>query len=215
MSLNLCVSALDLDRLGAVAGSRDEAQLASLLERNADRLARHDAYFRSFPGVSTYTPLGEVVSQVVRGRVDPELTPRFQFEHAVALLADSLGEVLDADLFNGADPSFWGEVHTAIRRRLSRAGRSENAWPRIETVLRRGPYLSVPVDPVWPLGSGYLTASEVDVAAEMAAACDLETPDDDDLADLSWPNDAVEAASQYREWLRHAASRRIGLYFHA
>ena len=214
MSSDLHVSALDLNQLRALQGSGDEALLASILERNHDYLMDHNEYFRGFPGVQRYTPLAEAVKQIVRGQIDPDLTPRFQFEHAAALLADSLGEQLDASLFAECTPAFWDEVDTVIGRRLVAAGQPEEAWPALAQILERGPYLDIPLDPPWRLGSGYLTASEVSAAAKAAEACELAEPDET-LEDLKWAEEALEATSQYRDWLRHAAATGVGLYFHA
>jgi hypothetical protein len=213
MSRDLHVSAIDLARFRAVCGSEDEDLLASVLERTADHLARHDDFFRGFGGPAVYVPLAEALAQIIRGRMDPTLTPTFQFEHAVGLLADTLGEPLDAELFMEAAQEFWDEVDTVIRRQSVEAGQGETVWPGLEAVLKRGPYLPVPLDPVWPLGSGFLTAEEVGAAAEAAEACQLDSSQA--LDDLRWPDDAVDAADQYRDWLRYAASRSVGLFFHA
>jgi hypothetical protein len=214
MSRDLYVSALDLAQLRAIQGSGDQALLNRVLEKNRGRIAIHDEYFRNFPCVVQYTPLAEAIGQIVRGQVDQDLTPRFQFEHGAALLADSLGEPLEAGLFAECAPAFWAEVDTVICRRLVLAGRAMAAWPALADVLKRGPYLDVPLDPIWRLGSGYLTTGELRAAASAAEACNLEDPDTD-CEDLRWPDAALEAAAQYRGWLHHAAERGAGLFFHA
>lgn len=214
MSRDLYVSAVDLEQLCAVQGSGNEALLASILERNQDYIAEHDEYFRGFPGVPRYAPLEEALKQIVRGQIDPDFTPRFQFEHATALLADSLGERLDANLFAECTPAFWDEVDTLIGRRLVAAGQPETAWPALAQILERGPCLNIPLDLQWRLGSGYLTTGEVSTAAKAAEACEL-VESDNTLENLKWPEEALEAASQYRDWLRHAGASGVGLYFRA
>jgi hypothetical protein len=214
MSRNLYVSALDLGQLRAIQSSGDQELLSRVLERNRSRILHHDEYFRSFPGVVRYTPLTEAVGQIVRGQVDSDLTPRFQFEYAVALLADALGEPLESGFFAECAPVFWVEVDTFICRRLILAGQATTAWPALADVLKRGPYLDVPLDSAWRLSSGYLTTGEVRAATSAANACDLVDPAKK-CQDLRWPDDALEAAAQYRSWLRQAAERGTGLFFHA
>jgi hypothetical protein len=214
MSRNLYVSALDLEKFRSVQGSRDEALLDSALDRNRELIVEHDRYFRTFPGITRYTPLAEALAQIVRGEVDRTLSPLFQFEHAAALLADFLGERLDADQFVESAPALWDEVDAVIRRRLLAASQADFAWPTLAGVLKRGSCLNIPIDPAWPLGSGYLTADEVRTATPTAVACDLETLDDT-LDDLQWPEEALDAATQYRSWLLQAAAKGVGLYFHA
>lgn len=214
MSRDLYVSALDPEQLRALQGSGNQALLASLLDDNRDRVSDHDEYFRTFPGVARYVPLAEALGQIVYGRVNRDLTPIFQFEHAAALLADSLGERLPANLFAECTPAFLDEVDVVIRRRLITAGQSDTAWPALAEILKRGPCLDIPLDPQWPLGSGYLKADEVCTAAKAAGVCALEDLDDA-LNDLQWPEEALDAANQYRSWLCRAAAKRVGLYFHS
>ena len=214
MSCDLYVSALDLDRLGSVKGSRDEILLATIIERNRDCIAAHDEYFRVFPGVVQYVPLADAVAQIFRQSIDANIEPRFQFEHAVALIADTMGELLDAGCFAESRASFWIEVDAVICRRLLAADRPCRDWPKLAEVLKRGPFIDIPCDHEHALGSGYLKAEEVLVASSAAALCDLERPDST-LDDLQWPDEALDAAKQYRDWLRHASANGLGLYFHA
>jgi hypothetical protein len=205
---------LDIERFRSLQGSNDDALLASVLDRSRDLIARHDEYFRGFPDVVRYAPLAEAIEQILRGKIDSGLTPLFQFEHAAALLADTLGERLDAGLFSECAPAFWDEVDTVIRRRLSAAGHPESAWPPLSKILERGPCLEIPLDPRWPLGSGFLDAGAVRTAAEVSETLDLEDQDGT-TEDLEWPEEALDASRQFRGWLRRAAGKGSGLYFHA
>ena len=213
MSVTLHVHAIDLQALRRIEGSKDEALLASLLSRGAGRLAEHDAYFAHFPQVSDYTALGEAVSQIVRGHVDPRLAPRFQFEHAVAFIVDLIGEPLAADAFAERASALWDEVDTVILRSLRAGNQPATAWPSIRILLERGPLLDVPLDPAWRLRTGYLHLDEAEAALQAAKAC---APEDlaDALHDLAWPDDAIDGAVQYRDWLECAVRGRKGLFFH-
>lgn len=214
MSRSLYVSSIAIDRLVAVFGSADTALLDRVKHDAAERLRRHDAYFATFPGVAVYHPLAEALELIVRGKPDPRFTPLFQFEHAAAVLADTLGEPLDSDLFQECSPSFWDDVDEAIGRALAATRQSSGSWPAIAALLARGSCLPIPRDPAWPLGSGFLRHDEVARAAAAADACDLDA-----LAtviqDLNYPDDTIAALEQYREWLRHAAEAGRGLYLHA
>jgi hypothetical protein len=213
MSQTLYISAIDLDRLVAVFGSDDTAMLDAVLRRAAVQTQRHDVYFATFPDVTVYRPLAEALEQIVRGAPDPHFSPLFQFEHAAALLADTLGKPLDAECFKETSPSFSDDVDELISAAVKEAGQQEAVWPSLASVFRRGTCFDIPLDQKWPLGSGYLTGSEVESAAAVAEACDLAAAAGI-LQDLRWPDDTVSAAEQYVDWLRHAAVDRRGLYFH-
>lgn len=199
MSMTLTVIALDLGRFRAAQGSRDADLLHRVLAKKRDTLDDHDRYFRDRLQLRPYTPLATAMEQIVNGEVDTHLRPLFQFEHAAAILAGVLGEALDADWFAEVRSGFLAAVDAVVRV----AG---PAWPALRDVLCRGPLLDVPLDPAMPLGTGYLTADEVQVAAAAAERIDLD--------ELAGSDVAAEAAAQYRDWLREARGIEQDLFFH-
>jgi hypothetical protein len=210
MSLDLHVVELDLAALQAAKGSGNRTLLRRVLRSESERIADHDEEFRS--DTEPYLPLGEAIRQVIDGKIDRLATPRIQFEHAVALIADTLGRPLDADLFQESRPGFWDEVDRVIQRRLRAADASETACPGLWKVLERGPFPKVPLDPHMSLGSGYLTSREVARALAVAKTLDLDSTRG--LGRLRWPAEALEGANLYRGWLAAAAANGRGLYFH-
>jgi hypothetical protein len=212
MSRDLYVSKLDLEKFRAVQGSGDEELLRRLLEDKRVEIEQLDRHFRELTAPHPYVPLAVALEQIINGRIDEGSTPRFPFESAAALIADHLGEPLENTWLFEAKESFWREVDLVIRKRRRAAGVPKSVWPAFHELLERGPLLAVPLDPELPLGTGYLTASEVQEAASATERVDLE--DAEGLDDLTWPEEALEAAWEYRGWLREASADGRGLFFH-
>jgi len=210
MSWSLSVISLDLDQLRRARGGRDGALLQRVLREEKDQIAFHDGVFRK--PRSPYLPLAKAIAQTIAGSVDPAARPRFQYEHAVAAIARSLGEPLDAEAFAECSDDLWNEINRFIRRARSGAGLSSSRWPAISAILQRGPFVDVPLDAAMRLGTGYLDGSECRTIAQALAALRFE-----DLArgeELEWPDETVDAAEQYRGWVRHASEHAQGLFFH-
>ena len=212
MSRDLYVCMIDLEKFKSVAGSGDRELLERVLHDRQDLIAAHDEDYRESWPLESYTPLSVALGQIITGTIDPGLTPRFQFEHAVALLADALGEPLETIAFLETRAPFWEEINRVIRQRSRAARLPDSDWPTLDELLERGPLLEVPIDPSLRLGTGYLTGGEIERAAAAVACVDLESTEG--LDNLTWPEEALEAAEEYRGWLREAASRRLGLFFH-
>lgn len=211
MSIDLFVTMLDFDRFRAVYGSKDKCLLRSIVAANRDAIGRHDDYFRDCVGGGRYSSIEVALQQIIDGTVDRCLEPRFQFEHAVAMIADSMGKPLESEVLMEVKESFWREVNVVLRRCRSTSQVPEGVWPTLDDVLKRGPFLNIPLHRM-RLGSGYLTANEVRRADE--AVLDEVAVGDSALNGLTWPDRALEAVEAYRSWIRAAAAERHDLYFH-
>jgi hypothetical protein len=212
MSRDLHISMLDLERLRIVQGGGDKKLLQMILEEKRFQIECDDEHFRNLTAPDPYTPLATALQQIIDGRIDEHLTPRFQFNHAASLIADFLGEPLETTWLSEAKEAFWHDVDVVIQRRRDAGHILEFVWPTLDELLGRGPLLDVPLDPEFPSRTGYLTAREVERAAVAVQRVDLENSDG--LNDLRWSAEALDAAEEYRGWLRAAAANRLGLFFH-
>lgn len=210
MSRDLFVCAIDLDRLNAVYGSEDQKLLRKILRTCKQQIADHDEYWER--EMSPYLSLSVAIQQIINGEIDTQAQPRFQFEHAVNFIADTLGESLDSEVLMESNPDFWDEIDFLIKclRRQRHIPKSE--WPTLDEILNRGPFLKVPLDRKMRLGSGYLTASEVQNANEKVQCVEME--DYEDLEKLTWPTEVCDAVQQYKDWIQKAARKKLGLFFH-
>ncbi|MGH9895286.1 MAG: hypothetical protein ACREA0_25535, partial [bacterium] len=159
-----------------------------------------------------FLSLPSAMEQIVLGTIDPNAAPKFQFEHAAVLLADSLGERLDATFFEDTRTALWDEVDSVISARQANDSGAASSWPTLSQVLDRGPLLKVPLDSSMPLGTGYLTKLEVAQAWEAAENLDLES--EEGLPELEWTDEALEGARVYRQWLEQTTRGDLGLFLH-
>jgi hypothetical protein len=212
MSANLYVYALDFTTFSAVQGSRDAQLLKFIHAEKGKYMAAHDDYFRSWVQADPFLPLSKAVEQIIHGTIDVQATPRFQFEHAAVVIAASLGERLDTDFFLETNPELWDEVDEVIQTRVTAAALADPFLPGLAEVLDRGPLLQVPLDSSMRLGTGYLTYQEIMHIWTVVHHVDLDN--EEGLAALSWPDEALEGAKVYRSWLEQATVKKCGLFFH-
>jgi hypothetical protein len=210
VSTDLAVYQLDLVSLRAVQGGQDWSLAERVLSENAARIHQHDRFYQS--KYQPYWPLGEAVAAIVSGKVDSRKQPLFQFEHAAALIAATLGDPLDAGVFMESTSTLWSDVEALLEERLSRAGEPTTLAQTLDSLLDRGPYLDVPIDQINPLGTGYLLADEVNGWRAAFAKMDL---DETGVETLPTGVVALEALRTVRDWLDAAAHSRQGLFFHA
>jgi hypothetical protein len=210
VSISLYVAMLDLEEFRAVQGSCDRALLQNVLRKKKEEIADRDEFLSG--DYEPHLSVAEAIHQIIDGHIDRKAQPLCQFEHAAALIADTLGETLDPGPFAASRTEFWDEVNTVIRRKLRRAGARESAWPRLPEVLARGPLLRVPLDRENPLGTGYLTARQVVRAWRAGEALNLEIADA--VGKLRWPEDTLEGARCYRLWFKAATAKGFGLFLH-
>src|ERR1700760_4362453 len=189
MSRDLYVYSLDLERLRSLQGSRDLDFLNRLLEIKKERIQKHDDYFRQVLDMDSLFPLQKALEQIICNQIDDGVVPLFQFEHAVALLASSLGKPLGSELMLDVKSALWDEVDSTVRIKLRMAGLAESALPTFGEILKRGPLLEIPIDPDLPLGSGYLWKDEVQHYVRIAEAVDVD--DTFGLEELTWPDEAL------------------------
>lgn len=182
-----------------------------VLSENAARIHEHDKFYQN--KYQPYYPLGEAVTAIVAGKVDSRNKPLFQFEHAAALIAATLGDPLDAGAFMESTSTLWSDVEALLEERLSRAGEPTTLAQTLDSLLDRGPYLDVPIDQLNPLGTGYLLADEVNRWRAAFAKMDLD--DETGVETLATGIVALEALRTVRDWLDAAAHGRQGLFFHA
>jgi hypothetical protein len=211
VSIDLVVSALDLSRFQSAQNSKDEELLQLVLTTKELEIASHDEYFRDWVAAGRYQSLGVAIRQIIYGTIDAALEPLFQFEHGASAIADVIGTRLETDVLMEAKEDFWEEVNIAIGecRKLSLVSATE--WPTLDEVLTRGPLLDIPLASL-RLGTGYLTASEVQ-NADSAIPQQVELPPEI-MDPLTWPDDALEAVQGYRDWISTAAELGLGLFFH-
>lgn len=211
MSRDLYVAALDLDAFRRVQGSRDAALVERVRAEKARMIEAADDFFRRSTCAHDLAVLA-ALARIVDGAVTRASKPEPQYEHAAALLADTLGEAVDNELVREAVPDFYVPVDSAIRQRTRAAGLPRAAWPALEEVMGRGPLLDIPLDGTCRLGTGYLT--HVEIAAALETAEQVELGDPASLQGVRWPEEALEIASAYRDWLRAADRRSVGLFLH-
>ncbi len=202
---------LDLAKFKAIQGSKDEGLVNAIRQTREEEIRHHDDYFRDWVDGNSYSSLMVAVEQIVNGRVDSKLAPMFQFEHAAAIIADVVGHSLDADLLTEAKEAFWDEVDLMIKKYRSKAHIKKSIWPTLREILNRGPLLDIPLDTRTRLGTGYLTASEVQKANDVVNNIDLEVGIG---LNLTWPEEAQEAVESYRGWIRTAYTSGLALFFH-
>jgi hypothetical protein len=212
MSRDLYVLLLDLDKLKGVQGSGDRRLLKRILREKEAELLGYDECFRKDPALAPYAPLATAIEQIIIGPLQRQRTLHFQFEAAAAMIADILGKPLASEPLMEARERFWVEVDTVIRKKRTTAGLPKSGWPMLAEILKRGPLLKVPLDRRMRLGTGYLTAEEVRNAFAATGRSNLE--DTQGLDKLTWPDLAMEAVRQYQNWLRQAAAKKLGLFFH-
>ena len=211
MSRNLWVSAIDLDMLKGAAGSRRTDLFDAVMASRRDVISLHDRRWkRMYPG---YTPIEAALRRVIDGAITTDLVPLFQYEHAVALLADTLGTPLDASAFNEAAATLYRDVEALVRAAVRDTGPPEHACFSVDEVLRLGPPIPVPLDPEMPLGSGYMTRDEVSACRRALGGADLERVARR-IPELTWPREALEGALQYKRWMEDADRRSFGLFLH-
>jgi hypothetical protein len=212
MSRNLYVYRIDLEQFGAIAGSRDKPFLHRILDQKRDEITFHDKYFGSAAGHGSYTPLARALEHLIDGTIDRDIRPLFQYEHAAVLIAAAIGESLDSDVLMESSPAFCQEVDRVIEKRGRASGVSPAQWPRLAKLLERGPYLKVPLDTKMRLGTGYVTKEEAKRARKATVKVDLESLAG--MEEFHWPQQALEAAQAYREWLLRADEGGRGLFLH-
>jgi hypothetical protein len=211
MSRDLVVSMLDLGRFAAVLGSRDRPLLDHILSSRREQIVAHDDYLKLWEDPATYTSLTGAIERIFDGRVEHTFEPLFQFEHAAGLIADVLGEPLESDLLSGASEDFWEEVDAVLEGYRQVHSIPPAVLWTLRELIARGPYLEVPIDAGMRVGSGYLTADEV---GRTAAALRDQDFTADVAQRLEWPDEAVEGAEQYRDWIFQAARRGFALFMH-
>lgn len=207
MSVSLHVLLLDLAKFKAIQGSGDHRLLRKILREKKEDSADQDEFLSSDD-----LTVAEAIGHVIDGKIDPKARPLFQYEHAAAVIADTIGEVLDSGPLEAGRTDFWDEVDQVIRTRLRKVRAPKSAWPGLSELLDRGPLLKIPVDRENPLGTGFLTAREVVRALRISETFDLESREG--LGKLRWPQEALEGACFYRGWLKFAGRRGLGLFFH-
>lgn len=185
--------------------------MGRVVDENRELIAEHDQFYQG--GLAHYLPLAKAVGQIIDNKVDLHAEPLFQYEHAAALIAATLGETLDPGMLRESHPDLWQDADTLLRDRLAKAGLEQSALLSLDSLLSRGSALEIPLDPLNPLGSGYLTSEEVQQAREAFGRIDLN--DESELEGLLFGEDALEVARSYSSWIAEAASDGIGLYFHA
>jgi hypothetical protein len=210
MSQDLFVCTLDLDILHTIYGSGNQKLLRKILRARKQQIADHDDYWGK--QMSPYLPLSAAIQQIIAGEIDTQVQPLFQFEHAVALIADTLGEALNSDVFLEISADFWSEIDCLLKCLRRQEHIPKLVWPTLDELLKRGPFLKVPLDRKMPLGTGYLTASEVQKASEKVRGVEPEKCMN--LEELIWPDEASEAVRIYHDWIREAAKKKLGLFFH-
>ena len=143
MSQDLYVSALDLSMFRAAMGSDDRKMLARILASRKDDIAGYDSYFaRSNPPAR---PLALVIEEVITGKL-LKGTPAWQYEGAVAQIADALGTPLHVEVLFEARAAFCLEVDRLIKDLRKRARIAATLWPSIDEIMKRGPRLKIPTD---------------------------------------------------------------------
>jgi hypothetical protein len=202
---------IDIEALRAKHGSGDQALVERVLREHRELIEEHDRHFGD--DSPRYLPLSEALKQVVNAATRETAEPLFQYEHAVTLLVATLGQPLDQGPFNESHPHLWSDADLVLRDRLHRAGLPDDAVPPMDYLLERGPAVDVPLSPLNPLGTGYLTRQEVLEARASFQTVDLEedrVPDDVAVAE-----EAVDAVRAYAGWVAEAAAANLGLFFHA
>ena len=212
MSLSLYVYRLDFDGYLSAQRSGDAALAARVLAEHAELVAEHDAEYRT-RFAAPYLTLSDAVRQIILGGVDPAARPLFQYEHAAVLIAATLGDPLDAGPLNESHASLWGEADALLLRLLARAGLGSDALTPPSHLLSRGPALDVPLDPVNPLGTGYLTPEEV--RNGRAVFSQLGVTDQSETEEDEGDEEVLEAILAYSGWLAGAEAAGRGLFFHA
>ncbi len=212
MSVDIYVSMLNLQKFQAIERSNDRELLRKIKNDHEKDIIDRDEYFRNILSIEPYLPLNVAIEQIIFGQSYRKISPCFQYEHAAAIIADTMGEHLDTASFQECNRDFLEEVELLIRNGLSVANLPESGWPVMSTILERGPLLKIPMDPEMQLGTGYLTDKEVQKIAGVANKVDLEKVCL--LATLSWSEDSLQAVKDYRRWLRIAEKKRLGLFFH-
>ena len=209
--MGLNVYKLDLDQFRAIQGSGYSDLIEQVLEKNHDLIEEHD---KIHSGCFTqYLTLAEAIRQIIGGKINKSAVPLFQYEHAAALIAATIGEPLDPGLLREGKPVLWEEADIVLRDRLRREGLPESAFPSIDHLFDRGPLLEVPIDLLNPLGTGYLTAEEVRQAKELIRSLNLD--DKIGLECLSSGEEALDVLRSYCSWIIDAAETGHSLFFHA
>lgn len=210
MSVSLNVVMLDLAKFKGIQGSGDRFLLRKVFREKKEMIADRDEFLPSHE--QPWLSLADAVRQIIDGHINRKARPLSQFEHAAAVIADTVGETLDAGPLGASRTAFWDEVDQVIRTRLRKTGALKSAWPGLSELLGRGPLLRIPLDHENPLGTGYLTAREVGRALRVAETIDLESGEG--LGKLRWPREALEGACFCGRWLKSAGGRGLGLFLH-
>jgi hypothetical protein len=210
MSRTLTAVAVDIDKLRKVPGSNDKRLLARVLAGQAEDIAFHDEFFGK--SKHHYLPIGQAIEQLIRGQMDGNATPLFQYEHALAMIAEVLGEVLDNDAFTDCHSDYWREINSAVRQVRKSAKLSALVAPTPDEALRRGSCVPIPLDRRNPLGTGHLEKAAC--AASAAALSTLDLTRLIDSGKLEYVEETEAALIQYTEWLKAASKSRRGLYLH-
>jgi hypothetical protein len=213
MSLNLYVYRLDIERFCAVQGSGDKDLLSRVMADNQAQIREYDAACRE--RFKNYLPLADAVERIIEGTVDDQVEPLSQYEQAAAIIAATLGDLLDSSALMESSPALWEEADLVLQDYLRRSGQPESALPLIDYLLSRGPALDVPIDPVDPLGTGYLSGEEALAAKLVFDRINLPTDDEDEMEISDLRAGAIEAVRSYYGWIDEAASLGLGLFFHA
>lgn len=212
MSLSLHVYRLDFDGYLSAQRSGDAALAARVLAEHAGLIAEHDAEYRP-RFAPPYLTLSDAVRQIILGGVEPAARPLFQYEHAAVLIAATLGDPLGAGPLNESHASLWEEADALLPRLLARAGLAPDALTPPGHLLSRGPGLDVPLDPLNPLGTGYLMPEEVrrgcGVFSRLALTDESATASDEE------DEEVLEVILTYSGWLAEAEAVGRGLFFHA
>lgn len=211
MSLDLYVYKLDIAQLRAVQGSGNRALLERVLSEQRELIEeQHETVQEE---AVPHLRLGDALEQIIQGKIDETLRPLFQYEHAAALIAATLGDPLDPGLLRESHGVLWGEADVVLHDRLRRAGFPSSVLPPINHLLDRGPALDVPIDPLNPLGTGYLLTEEVKKAHDVFKKLDLE--DDSYPSHVTLGDEALEVVQTYSGWVAAAVAADLGLFFHA
>jgi hypothetical protein len=207
MSASLHAYTIQTRAFREVVGSRDDQLLTRILREHRAWLSEHDAYLKGYITVTPFLTLAEALSQILAGSIDDHASPLFQYEHAAALIAATIGTRLDDECFEETNPILWDEVDEVLRLGIGEVSFEVT----IASLLARGPLLEIPLDSSRRLGTGYLLENEA-----CAAAASASNPSEESIEqlELCWPDDAYDGAMLFRSWLMTAAQSGRGLFIH-
>ena len=210
MSRDLFVSAVDLDKLYSIYGSKDTILFRKICDCQSERITVYDDSTKT-QKAADQPLLAQAVRNVIDGEVKVSAQNIYQYEFASALIAETIGEQMNSSAFIECSELLWNEINHLISQYRRSAGISKSVWPTTNELLKKGsgmPYL-----PKATVASqtGFLTTTEVRSA--WLATEHLALDQADDLNNFDIKNEARRAVNQYRIFLKEGATKSLGLFF--